>query len=100
MEAAKTSKGDREGTVRHRENQDRGVFQKPEEDSVSRREQVLCPMLLSAPGEGDRDPATGFSNPEVLGILKSTIQVSGGHRMTTVGSRESKRRGIGDRQSR
>ena len=61
---------------------------------------VTCPRLLSTPGEGDRDLATGFSNPEVLGILESTIQVSDGRRMTTVGSRESERRGISDSQPR
>lgn len=34
LEAAKMSKGDGEGAVRYRVNQEREVFQKPEEDSV------------------------------------------------------------------
>lgn len=74
------SKGDGEGAVRYRENQEREVFQKPEEESVSRRAWGLCLALQSAPGEGDRDLATEFSNPEELGILQSTIQVSDGPR--------------------
>lgn len=100
MEAAKTTKENREEAVRSREHQEREMFQKPEEDSISRREQALRPMLLSAPEETDRDLAMGFSNLDMLGILKSIVQVSDGDRMTTVGSRENERREIGDCQTR
>lgn len=74
--------------MRCRETQGREMLQKPGEDSVSRRrEGAPRPTLPNVPEDRDGDLTAGFSNPEVLAILTSTIQVSNGGRVQWVQER-------------